>query len=149
MDCWSFHVAHESLDDECLLFNNTMDATKTPTADGYGLTSAAGQNDFGFQVPLTEELPAPSSFDSVAEFEAFVMSMPSLPVTMADPTVEITWDDEGQGCATVTGFTPTSVLAEYASGSLDAYEDSSHADHIKTVLAIDLASPTVDTWSAR
>ena len=79
---------------------------------------------FAFAVPIDESIPDPATFSTRADMDAWLEDTPSLTVMGTDPSIDIAFDDAGDGCATLTAHvdptdlsglvSDTSVLSTYA-----------------------------------
>ncbi|MEM9457232.1 MAG: hypothetical protein AAGF11_23845 [Myxococcota bacterium] len=142
MSCNDFRIAVESLDSTCQSLDTSM-----PVQLGGGVltTTTPSADDFGFQVPLTLDLPDPASFADFMELEDWLDSQAHLNVSMSD--VEVSWTHTpGQGhCATLTGNVDADTLDPIASSdtAVDTYADPN--GQIRTVLSLQLRPANVIT----
>ncbi|MEM7160511.1 MAG: hypothetical protein AAF799_47175 [Myxococcota bacterium] len=141
-DCADYHVAVESLDASCESMAITMPVTLGN--DGSLSTQAPSPGAFGFQVPLSAELPPPSSFEDVPHLEAWLQEIDRLKVEMADVRIDWSVSADGGVCATVHGTVDADAF-DSISATPTAVDAHANADgRIPTVLSLQLTPAAVD-----
>ena len=140
-DCDDYRLAVESLDASCESMPLTMPVHQTSSRL---LTLAPNPNSLGFQVPLTPEFPAVSSFENTAELEVWLQEVPRIQLEMSDISVDWRVSGDGGVCATVRGRVDADAFDSVSATptSVDVFADAD--GKIPTALSLQLSPADVD-----
>ncbi len=154
-------VEAESLDVECEKFTFELGASVTKSGDRIEVSSQPTLSaEFGFVVPLVDDLSALEGMDNDREAQIWLDAQPKVAALLRFPSLNMTVDaSTGRACARLEGYLDRCVLSQLVMGDLsqlDPYTEDPNgelfigapyqsacgegsAEYIKTVLSLDVS----------